>query len=454
MKKIDLEKKIKQINPATMSPLALALAACGGGGGGTSTGTMAQATTFPLTGNKFKDASTQGSKWSPENNILTYAVANGFNGEQWDNISTVNSQLTVAMQQVAQFTNLKVQNLGSFNDATEAANAGATIVLSLDGSVISDLYGNNVWAVGFFPNAQDYPYENVAGDMYLNLNSEGANLPLAAYSPGGKGFMLLLHELGHALGLKHPHDDAGGRMTYEEAGYAAYQDQSYTLMAYEDEFGDVLNAPSTFMLGDVLALMSLYGVNQSTNTGDTTYAFSDSTIRKTIWDASGTDTLDLSAMTDPTEVYLTRYYSDADLGMYYGHIIQNPDTNDQKWHHLLGDFEILICGSGDDIIYGDQQDNTIYGGAGDDFIVGYEGNDTLYGNAGADRFILPEGYGSDVIKDFEVGTDNCYFWTGSEYDSSIATLSSDANGDALYTLADGSSFLLEGVLYSDVAIIG
>ena len=199
--------------------------------------------------------------------------------------------------------------------------------------------------------------------------------------------------------------------------------------------------------------MDLYGVNHTTNTGDTTYAFSDSTIRKTIWDASGTDTLDLSAMTDPTKVYLTRYYSDADLGMHYGHIIQNPDTNDQKWHHLLGDFETLICGSGDDIIYGDQQDNTIYGGAGDDFIVGYEGNDTLYGNAGADSFILAEGYGSDVIKDFEVGTDNCYFWTGSEYDSSIATLSSDANGDALYTLADGSSFLLEGVLYSDVAII-
>ena len=80
----------------------------------------------------------------------------------------------MAMQQVAQFTNLKVQNLGNFNDATEAANAGATIVLSLDGSVISDLYGNNVWAVGF-PNAEDYPYDYIAGDMYLNLNSEGAN---------------------------------------------------------------------------------------------------------------------------------------------------------------------------------------------------------------------------------------------------------------------------------------
>ena len=128
-------KKIKQINPATMSPLALALAACGGGGGGTSTGTMAQETTFPLTGNKFKDATTQGSKWSPENNILTYAVANGFNGEQWDNISTVNSQLTLAMQQVAQFTNLKVQNLGNFSDATEAANAGAGADGNTDGLV-------------------------------------------------------------------------------------------------------------------------------------------------------------------------------------------------------------------------------------------------------------------------------------------------------------------------------
>ena len=157
MKKIDFERKFRQVSPLNISPLALAVAACGDGAGGTSTdtmakaatGTMARATTFPLTGNKFKDASTQGSKWSPENNILTYAVADGFNGEQWDNISTVNSQLTMAMQQVAQFTNLKVQNLGNFNDATEAANAGATIVLSLDGSVISDLYGNNVWAVGF-----------------------------------------------------------------------------------------------------------------------------------------------------------------------------------------------------------------------------------------------------------------------------------------------------------------
>ena len=33
MKK-EFEKKFKQVNPVTISPLALALAACGGGGGG------------------------------------------------------------------------------------------------------------------------------------------------------------------------------------------------------------------------------------------------------------------------------------------------------------------------------------------------------------------------------------------------------------------------------------
>ena len=456
-----------------ISPNALALAACGGGGasrdgtvlttnvtlndnnktGLTFTGTMATASTFPITGNNFIDATTMGSKWSPQNGILTYAVANGFDGEEWDDIDFVNNQLETAMGQIAYYTNLKVQNLGNFADPTAAANAGGTIVLSLDGSIISSWYGDDAWAVGFYPNATSIPYEHVAGDMFLNLNSEAANLPTEAYSPGGKGFMLILHELGHALGLKHPFDETGGRLTYEQAGYADYQDQTYTVMAYEDEFGDVLNAPSSFMLGDVLGLMWLYGVNYTTNSGNSTYIYYDATPRKTIWDASGSDTLDLTAMTDPVKVYLPYLYSDADLGMEYGHIIQNPDTNQQKWHHLMGEFETILCGSGDDIIHGDEQKNTISGGAGNDFIAGWEENDVLTGGGGDDFFMLAHGHGQDVIKDFEVGIDTCGFWNGSAYDASLATLSSAANGDAMYIMTDGSSFLLEGVLQSDFSLI-
>jgi len=455
MKPFVQKKTLAKKKALALSPVGLALAACGGGGGGeTSSSTMAVAIEFPLTGNNFIDASTQGSKWSTSNGPLTYAVANGFSGETWNDISGVNAALSLAMAQLEHFTNLQVENLGNFSDPTSAANGGATIVLSLDGDVISSNMGDTVWAVGHYPDTEDTLYDHIAGDMFLNINSAANYLPAGAYVPGGKGFMLLLHELGHTIGLKHPHDDGGnGRLTYEEAGYAQYDDQTYTLMAYDDEFGDVLNAPSTFMLGDVLGLMSLYGVNQNTNTGDTTYSFYNSTVRKTLWDASGSDTLDLTAMTDPVTIYLTDFYSEADLGIEYGHIIQNPGTVSQKWHHLLGEYESVSCGSGNDVIFGDENANILSGGAGDDFIGGYEGNDILYGGAGEDFFMLAAGHGQDIIRDFKLGVDTCGFWNGSNYDASLATLSSDVNGDAIYHLADGSSLLLEGVLHADIASI-
>jgi Ca2+-binding RTX toxin-like protein len=51
--------------------------------------------------------------------------------------------------------------------------------------------------------------------------------------------------------------------------------------------------------------------------------------------------------------------------------------------------------------------DAINGGAGDDRIFGMEGNDTIYGGAGADVFFYSTrlNNGTDVIKDFVVGTD-------------------------------------------------
>ena len=78
MKPFAQKKTLAKKKALALSPVGLALAACGGGGGGeTSSSTMAVAVEFPLTGNNFIDASTQGSKWSTSNGPLTYAVANG-----------------------------------------------------------------------------------------------------------------------------------------------------------------------------------------------------------------------------------------------------------------------------------------------------------------------------------------------------------------------------------------
>lgn len=114
----------------------------------------------------------------------------------------------------------------------------------------------------------------------------------------------------------------------------------------------------------------------------------------------------------------------------------------------LGGHDIIAAGLGRDLIFGEDgndeiigdlskggvegMDDTIYGGAGQDRIYGSGGNDFLYGEAGndqlwgddgddqlwgglgddiltgglgADTFVLAAGEGTDVIRDFQSGTD-------------------------------------------------
>jgi Ca2+-binding RTX toxin-like protein len=80
-----------------------------------------------------------------------------------------------------------------------------------------------------------------------------------------------------------------------------------------------------------------------------------------------------------------------------------PDGNDTieggKGHDLIAG------GQGDDVLYGGPGKDTIYGGAGNDIIVGGPGEDVLYGGEGADQFIFTSSDLSDLIMDFEQGTD-------------------------------------------------
>ena len=76
-----LKNKLGSKRHFMICPLGFALAACGGGGGTVIFGQISTMNSFGLTDNPFKNATTQGSYWTPSDNILTYAVANGFNGE-------------------------------------------------------------------------------------------------------------------------------------------------------------------------------------------------------------------------------------------------------------------------------------------------------------------------------------------------------------------------------------
>ena len=58
--------------------------------------------------------------------------------------------------------------------------------------------------------------------------------------------------------------------------------------------------------------------------------------------------------------------------------------------------ESVIGSPGDDLLFGDTQDNTLEGAAGDDELDGGTGDDHLLGDAGADRFV--SGIGEDIYE--------------------------------------------------------
>ncbi|MGC9503805.1 peptidoglycan DD-metalloendopeptidase family protein [Baaleninema sp.] len=76
--------------------------------------------------------------------------------------------------------------------------------------------------------------------------------------------------------------------------------------------------------------------------------------------------------------------------------------------------DIIIGNSGNDTLFGGKDADSLEGGAGDDRILGDLGDDTLSGGAGLDTltggggidaFQLAQGEGSDIITDFESGSD-------------------------------------------------
>ena len=67
--------------------------------------------------------------------------------------------------------------------------------------------------------------------------------------------------------------------------------------------------------------------------------------------------------------------------------------------------DIINGGAVDDNLSGGIGDDVIHGGNGDDKINGGIGNDKLDGGHGNDQFIFDNGFGNDLILDFEDGKD-------------------------------------------------
>ena len=193
----------------------------------------------------------------------------------------------------------------------------------------------------------------------------------SAENLGSDQLYLILHELGHMLGLKHAFDSDGDNGPLD----SAYDNLKYTLLSYTDN-PDTSADSGSFTFFDILALQDRWGANTTYNSGDTSYTGSRVSGVDTIWDTGGTDALDASVRTNGVTLNLTAG-SFSQFGLFEDVAVAYGVT-----------LETVLGGSGSDTLIGNNADNTLAGGAGNDTLTGGAGNDTLTGGSGTDTAIF------------------------------------------------------------------
>ena len=189
-----------------------------------------------------------------------------------------------------------------------ASVTGITFVEAFDteDANISFLMMDNEDSEGYLGWA-NFPETSPYGYTYSTVNNEMYDLDSDpdAVDPGSYYYLTFTHELGHALGMGHPHDGAVqfpgvGYDEWDEGGDNNLNATPWSVLTYNDvsatnghspyyaEYYGFLENLGAF---DIATAQYLYGPNLETNAGDTVYALNEFELNgyRSIWDVYGTD---------------------------------------------------------------------------------------------------------------------------------------------------------------------
>ncbi len=325
-------------------------------------------TDITLSGDSLIDSLVYGTKWGGSlgsgatlsysflSNNSYYAASYSFDDEYLNSYQLSSNQKTAVTQALDAWA--AVANIDFSLTVDSSTNAGD---LRFGGYAGMD---SDTAAWAYLPGSGP-----VAGDVWIGPATSDANP-----TPGTYDYLTFVHEIGHALGLKHSFESDSSNPNVLPT---EYEDVSYTVMSYSDAYSF---EPTTPMLLDIAAIQYLYGANMQWQTGNNTYQWAaDKPVFETIWDAGGTDTLNASNQTAAVTLNLNPgTFSSIGQSFFKYETSGATSINNGLAIAYGARIENAVGSAYADTLIGNQWANVLNGGAGADQMIGGDGADFYY----------------------------------------------------------------------------